>query len=244
MATAGIQVIGLGVGAARATFTFTTGATANIPVTAANVTFRNCIFIANFADIIWAGANGIVLQPKFRWKFAAEATLHYELEPKDRAINDEWKTLPRQWDENDGWRVLNAGSIEAPILAFNLNTMVSSAGTPYWPDFKGKILLIEDMEAPLGRTERTLRQLKFNGVFDQIVGLVVGKPEFYNQEGAPFGYEDLFKEIIGPCPYPIVSNFDCSHTVPMISVPQLSPVRLVAQQGKAVSFEFLDGAIQ
>jgi hypothetical protein len=50
--------------------------------------------IANFADIIWAGANGIVLRPQFRWKFAAEATLHYELEPKDRAINDEWKTLP------------------------------------------------------------------------------------------------------------------------------------------------------
>src|SRR5260370_26513960 len=50
--------------------------------------------IANFADIVWSGANGIVLQPKFRWKVAAEATLHYELEPKDRAINDEGKTLP------------------------------------------------------------------------------------------------------------------------------------------------------
>lgn len=163
---------------------------------------------------------------------------------KRRWDTDEWKTLPRQWEENEGWRTLSAGTVEAPILAFNLNTMMSGAGTPYWPDFNGKVLLIEDMEAPLGRTERTLRQLKFTGVFDQIAGLIVGKPEFYSQEGAPFGYDDLFREVIGPRPYPIVSNFDCSHTVPMISVPQLSPIRLVAKQGQAVSFEFLDGAVE
>ena len=158
--------------------------------------------------------------------------------------NGEWKTLAREWKANDGWRTLNAGSVEAPILAFNLNTMMSSAGTTYWPDFAGKILLIEDMEAPLARTERTLRQLKFTGVFDQIVGLIIGKPEFYNQEGAPFDYDDLFREVVGPRSYPIISNFDCSHTVPMISIPQLSPVRLVAQDGQPVSFEFLDGAIE
>ena len=49
--------------------------------------------IANFADIIWQGANGIVIQPKFRWKFAAEATLHYDMQSKDPVVSDEWKTL-------------------------------------------------------------------------------------------------------------------------------------------------------
>jgi hypothetical protein len=49
--------------------------------------------IANLADVIWQGANGILIEPKFAWKFAAEATLHYDLESVDSAIGSEWKTL-------------------------------------------------------------------------------------------------------------------------------------------------------
>lgn len=92
------------------------------------------------------------------------------------------------------------------------------------------------MDAPLSRTERHLQQLKFIGVFDQIQGLLIGKPEFYNQEGAPFQYESLFQEVIGPRSYPIISNFDCSHTVPMISITQLSQVKIRAQGPLEVEF--------
>lgn len=48
---AGVAIVGLGVGSARPTLTFTTAATANIPVTAANVAIKNILFVANFADI-------------------------------------------------------------------------------------------------------------------------------------------------------------------------------------------------
>jgi hypothetical protein len=47
----------------------------------------------NLADVIWQGANGHVITPEFRWDFAAEATLHYDLKSKDPAIDEEWKTL-------------------------------------------------------------------------------------------------------------------------------------------------------
>ncbi len=152
--------------------------------------------------------------------------------------NDEWKMLPRQWQENSGWKVLNSGEVEAPLLAGNLNTLMTAAGTPYWPDLDGKILLIEDMAAPLSRTERLLRQLQLMGSFEKISGLIIGKPEFYEQEGAPFGYDDIIVEVVGSRNYPIVSNFDCGHTVPMISIPQLSRVRLTASTNK-VGFTFI-----
>lgn len=48
---AGVAIIGLGMGACRPTFIFDTAATANIPVRSANMSFQNCLFIANFADI-------------------------------------------------------------------------------------------------------------------------------------------------------------------------------------------------
>ncbi len=51
---AGVAIIGLGVGSNRPTLTFSTAATANIPVTAANVTVSNILHKANFADIVSA----------------------------------------------------------------------------------------------------------------------------------------------------------------------------------------------
>ena len=48
---AGVALIGLGVGSKRPTLTFATNTTANIPVTAANVSIKNFLFVANRADI-------------------------------------------------------------------------------------------------------------------------------------------------------------------------------------------------
>lgn len=52
----------------------------------------------NLADIIWQGAQGILIEPEFQWKFAAEATLHYDALSDDIAVTREWKTLdlPKQ----------------------------------------------------------------------------------------------------------------------------------------------------
>ena len=52
LSTAGVAIIGLGIGANRPTFTLDTATTATINVTAANIAIKNCIFTANFADIV------------------------------------------------------------------------------------------------------------------------------------------------------------------------------------------------
>lgn len=48
---AGVSVVGLGNGSDRPTITFDTAATTDIDIDAANITFENLIFSANFADI-------------------------------------------------------------------------------------------------------------------------------------------------------------------------------------------------
>lgn len=52
LSIAGVAIIGLGLGAIRPTFTLDTATTATINVTAANIAIKNCIFSANFADIV------------------------------------------------------------------------------------------------------------------------------------------------------------------------------------------------
>jgi hypothetical protein len=51
MSKSGVAVIGLGAGTARPKFTLDTANTATINVTAANVSFQNCQFVANFLSI-------------------------------------------------------------------------------------------------------------------------------------------------------------------------------------------------
>jgi hypothetical protein len=56
----GVAIVGLGSGARRPTFTFTTAATANIPIRSSSMTVYNCLFQANFADIasVFTGIRG------------------------------------------------------------------------------------------------------------------------------------------------------------------------------------------
>lgn len=157
---------------------------------------------------------------------------------------DAWKVMSREWKPNEGWKTLNSGRVEGEIVVANLNTMMSSAGTSYFPELKDKILLIEDMLAPWSRTERSFRQLQIMGVFDEISGLVWGKPESPNPEGADFSLDDLLLEVVGQRNYPIVSNFDCSHTVPMHTIGERSKVKLVAKGNYDVAFECLESSVE
>jgi muramoyltetrapeptide carboxypeptidase LdcA involved in peptidoglycan recycling len=153
--------------------------------------------------------------------------------------NGDWKNVEREWQSNDGWRVLTPGSVTAPILALNMNTMLCLAGTEFWPDVRGHILLLEEMDAPLAKEERCLMQLSLIGVFKDIAGLIVSKPEVHNPSDAPFTYDDLISEVVGHVTYPIVTNFDCGHTIPMVTIPQGAMVELNAPAAGRVSFRFV-----
>ena len=142
-----------------------------------------------------------------------------------------WRETARLFEPNQGWKALSPGRVTAPIIVANLNTLLHAAGTGYFPELAGKILIIEEMDAPLSKTEGGFRHLERLGVFDAISGLVVSKPESYDSEGAPFGRDELIREVVGPRSYPIVSDFDCGHTQPMITLAQLARVTLEAARG-------------
>jgi muramoyltetrapeptide carboxypeptidase LdcA involved in peptidoglycan recycling len=117
---------------------------------------------------------------------------------------------------------------------------MTAAGTNYFPNLEGKILLIEEMNAPLSEEERNLRHLERLGVFDVLRGLIVSKPEVYDQQGAPFDYDNLILEIVGTDRrYPIVTQFDCGHANPMLTLAEMSEVRLSAGVGFDTSLELL-----
>ncbi len=163
-----------------------------------------------------------MLEPPRRWSNHARSWAGAE---------GPWKTEPRHFEENAGWRCLRAGEVRAPVLVANLNTLCSNAGTDVFPALDGWILVVEEMDAPMSRVERNLRQLERIGVFDRVAGLVMGKPEFFRDEGAPFSMDELLLEIVGDREMPIVSGFDCGHTHPMLTIAQGAELSLVARPG-------------
>jgi len=173
---------------------------------------------AFLAAVTFTSAESRPLQPPARWSNRAGDW------------GGDWKA-PRIFEENPGWRALREGEASGPLLAANCNTLVSNAGTDVFPDLTGWILLIEDMEAPISRLERNWRHLERLGVFDRIAGLIVGKPEFYRDEGAPFSMEELLLEIVGDRDLPIVTRFDCCHTHPMLTLAQGRELTLVSRAG-------------
>jgi muramoyltetrapeptide carboxypeptidase len=111
--------------------------------------------------------------------------------------------------------------------------------TPSWPahllfreNLLGKILIVEDWNGSLGFAERAFRQLERIGAFDVIAGLVVGKSERADQHGTPFTIEELVLEIVSSQrAFPIITNFDCGHTHPMLTIAEMTRVTLIAEEG-------------
>lgn len=149
------------------------------------------------------------------------------------AHTNEWKTGKREWLDNPGWFSLVGGKAKGRLVVANFNTLMSCAGTTYFPKLDDKILLMEEMECELGMQERKLVQFKNMGGFDKIKGLIVSKPEFYRNSDAPFEFNDLLMEVIGEPDFPIMTNFDCGHTHPMITLGQGIKVELHVKKNEA-----------
>ena len=149
------------------------------------------------------------------------------------ASTDAWRSIPREYRANGGWTVLRSGRTTAPLLAANLNTLLAAAGTTDFPDLRGRILLVEEMDAPWELQERSFRQLRATEALDGLAGLIVGKPESPDPQGAPFGYGELILEAVGEPACPVVLDFDCGHTHPMLTLAQLVTVTLDATAPRA-----------
>lgn len=69
---------------------------------------------------------------------------------------------------------VNQGKVQAPLVGGNLECIIALMGTPYQPDYRGCILLVEDVFAEPFQTDARLSQLQLAGIFDQVSGVIFG----------------------------------------------------------------------
>ena len=118
------------------------------------------------------------------------------------------------------WTTVCGGRATGRLIGGNLNTLTGIYGSRYMPEIRrGDILFLEDTEKFAAHAERYFSWLKLCGIFNKVGGLILGKHRrFDKQETGKTPYEILL-EVIGRPNFPILTEFDCCHTVPMLTLP-------------------------
>ena len=105
------------------------------------------------------------------------------------------------------------GEAEAEIVGGNISVLYSMLGSATFPDTKGKILFLEDLDEYLYHIDRMMFALDRAGKLDSIKGLVVGGLTKMHDNNIPFGKtaEEIILERVADKGIPVCFNFPAGH---------------------------------
>jgi muramoyltetrapeptide carboxypeptidase len=163
--------------------------------------------------------------------------------PSFIAGDDPTSEIPQKLSPSPTWTWLRPGEATGRIFCGVLTSFLELAGTKYWPELNGTILLLESSfgnnlgdPVPLAKTRSQLSQLRNMGVFEQIKGLIFGRLVGQNAEMD----KDLAQILLGQCDgwtFPILMNVDVGHTDPVLTVPVGALVRLDSEADEWAGLE-------
>jgi muramoyltetrapeptide carboxypeptidase len=117
---------------------------------------------------------------------------------------------------------LNKGKGKGEIVGGNLALLMSLAGTPFFPELKGKILLIEDIGEQPYRVDRLVNQLKLIGAFKGLKGVILGA--FTDCIEADITkrtltLNDVIEDYFQNLKIPVIYNFPHGHIAETVTIP-------------------------
>ncbi|MFE2733268.1 LD-carboxypeptidase [Streptomyces sp. NPDC059349] len=145
---------------------------------------------------------------------------------------------PRATVPRSGPTVIRQGTARGEALAVNLETLMSHAGTRYWPRLSGRVLFVEISDSALEwQALRLVHQLSRQEEFQQISGLGLGRIP------SGIGIDERavlarLREVTGDLAVPVVADLPFGHVDPQMSIPLGRTCELTAQTGGHVSLRF------
>ena len=133
-------------------------------------------------------------------------------------------------------KTLVSGKAKGKLVGGNLSLVVSSMGTPYELDTKGKILFLEDVDEYPYRIDRMLLQLKQCGKFKDAAGIILGAWTNCkaNEGDNSLSLMEVFEELIKTEKKPTIYNLACGHCMPTISIPLGSEVKINGDKSEII----------
>jgi len=160
-----------------------------------------------------------------------------------------WQVLtsdkkPKQvtFDRNES-TVLSPGSSEGRLLGGNLSLLITLLGTPYLPDLRNSILLVEEIGEEPYRVDRMLTHLLNAGALKRVKAMVAGKftdcvPK--NSATSSRSVDEILRELAGVLRVPFLSNLPFGHFPKKLTLPIGLRVKVNAT---SLRLQFLEAAV-
>jgi len=171
--------------------------------------------------VTFHGPNGYSTWNDYSWQYIEDLLLDGETKLFENSTNDQQIVT------------YSKGITEGDFYGGNLSVLTGILGSNYLPDWRDKILFLEEIKEEPYRIDRMLTQLKLNGVFDEINGLVLGsfrkclaeEPEY------SFTLEEVFQQHFSSAKFPVFHGAQIGHIRNKFTVPIGSRVQIDASKG-------------
>lgn len=134
---------------------------------------------------------------------------------------------------------IHPGIVEGILLGGNMTVLTGLCGSPYLPDFKDKILFIEEVDEDMERIDRMFCQLKNAGILGVVKGFIFGKCTNC-KPSAGYGsvtLDQLFSDYIKPLKIPAYTGAVIGHIAEQFILPVGAKVRVDASLGTIALME-------
>lgn len=125
--------------------------------------------------------------------------------------------------------VIKDGEAEGVVVPGCFSVFSALLGSPYVPDLKGAILVLEDIEEDPYRIDRYFAQLKISGILDVLGGIVFGQfidcvPK--DNSKPTLSTEEIIWDYVKDLNIPVMSDFAYGHGMIKLTLPIGVRVRL------------------
>jgi len=124
--------------------------------------------------------------------------------------------------EEESTATLRVGKAEGRLLGGNFSLLISLMGTPYLPNLRKAVLMLEDVDEAPHRIDRMLAQLRNAGVLKNLSGLLFGKFTDCNPSDPtkPFlTLDQILQEAAESVACPVISNVQYGHISKKLTIP-------------------------
>lgn len=168
------------------------------------VTFHGPIAAQNFTDYTLAEFQKVLVEGQ---------------SPVPLGAPPPFETRPGQVERENRITRFRGGSARGRLIGGNLTLICSLLGTPFEPDFRDKLLFLEDVgEAPY-RVDRMLTQLWLAGKLDEVSGIAFGKFTEADVDGNSFSIEHVLRERCAGLEVPVVRGLMIGHVEDQTVIP-------------------------
>ena len=197
---------------------------------------------------IFVGYSDVTVLLNWLYQTCGMLTFHGPMVAEDiaRGLTDQgrsflWRILAgaqRSWTIELG-EVVRPGQVNATMMGGCLSMLVTTLGTPYEIETRGKLLFIEDVGERPYRIERMLTQLKMAGKLDYVAGVVFG--DFIKCDGdGPRNVREIIGEFFSRASYPVMMGLSAGHGAENLTLPFGAKMRL---DSHTASLELLESPV-